>query len=64
LVHLGDDPQWRQQALEGFRMRSQPHLWQPGKFVHPHDACFDAEGNIFVTEWVQGGRVTKLRKVS
>ncbi|MGC6425875.1 MAG: peptidase, partial [Akkermansiaceae bacterium] len=34
-----------------------------GKFVHPHDACFDPEGNIFVAEWVSTGRVTKLRKV-
>ena len=40
------------------------NLWQPGKFVHPHDACFDADGNIFVAEWVVGGRVTKLRKLS
>ena len=34
------------------------------EFLHPHDACFDAEGNIFVAEWVNTGRVTKLRKVS
>jgi hypothetical protein len=34
-----------------------------GKFVCPHSACFDHEGNIFVVEWVEVGRVTKLRKV-
>lgn len=34
-----------------------------GKFVCPHSACFDAAGNIFVVEWVEVGRVTKLRKV-
>ena len=33
------------------------------KFVAPHGACFDHEGNIFVVEWVEVGRVTKLRKV-
>jgi len=33
-------------------------------FVHPHDACFDAEGNIFVAEWVNGGRITKLTRLS
>ena len=35
----------------------------PGKFVAPHGACFDHAGNIFVVEWVEVGRVTKLRKV-
>jgi len=35
----------------------------PGRFLCPHGACFDHEGNIFVAEWVEVGRVTKLRKV-
>jgi hypothetical protein len=35
----------------------------PGKFVCPHAACFDHTGNIFVVEWVEVGRVSKLRKV-
>ena len=34
-----------------------------GKFVCPHGATFDQAGNIFVVEWVEVGRVTKLRKV-
>ena len=34
-----------------------------GKFVCPHGATFDRAGNIFVVEWVEIGRVTKLRKV-
>jgi len=63
IVHLGEDAQWRQQALQGFKMRGQRAKWQPGKFIHPHDACFDQQGNIFVVEWVATGRVTKLRKV-
>lgn len=63
IVHLGDDEAWRKVALEGFKMRGQRAKWQAGKFVHPHDACFDKDGNIFVTEWVNTGRVTKLRKV-
>jgi hypothetical protein len=36
----------------------------PGKFICPHGACFDHDGNIFVVEWVEVGRVTKLRKVA
>jgi hypothetical protein len=36
----------------------------PGQFVNPHGACFDHAGNIFVAEWVEIGRVTKLRKLA
>ncbi len=36
----------------------------PGRFVCPHGACFDHAGNIFVVEWVEVGRVSKLRKVA
>lgn len=64
ITQLGDDEAWRAKVLDGsIGMRAHPELWQPGLFVHPHDACFDAEGNIFVAEWVQTGRVTKLVKV-
>jgi hypothetical protein len=38
-------------------------LFTPGKFVCPHSACFDHDGNIFVVEWVEVGRVTKLQRV-
>ena len=67
ITHLGEDPAWREQVLkDGMKMRQNPkgESWVSGKFLHPHDACFDATGNIFVAEWVQTGRVTKLRKVS
>ncbi len=64
VVHLGDDEAWRESVLaDNFKMRTTPERWRTGRFVHPHDACFDADGNIFVTEWVRGGRVTKLEKV-
>ena len=36
----------------------------PGKFVAPHGATFDHAGNIFVAEWVEIGRFTKLRKIA
>ncbi len=45
-------------------IRAHEELWHDGRFVHPHDACFDAEGNIFVAEWVQSGRVSRLTKIS
>jgi hypothetical protein len=63
VAQLGDDPQWRQKALDGFKMRGTPAEWRAGRFVHPHDACFDHAGNIMVTEWVTTGRVTYLKKV-
>ena len=44
-------------------LRKKPDQWIPGQFVHPHDACFDNEGNIFVAEWVHTGRITKLTRV-
>jgi hypothetical protein len=64
IVHLGDDEAWRKKALAGFKMRQTPEKCEPGKFIHPHDACFDKDGNIFVVEWVQTGRVSFLKKVS
>jgi hypothetical protein len=36
----------------------------PGQFICPHGACFDHDGDIYVVEWVEVGRVTKLRKVA
>lgn len=44
-------------------IRQDESKWLDGKFVHPHDACFDRAGNIYVAEWVKTGRVTKLVKV-
>lgn len=36
----------------------------PGKFIHPHDAIWLANGDILVAEWVPIGRVTLLRAVA
>lgn len=58
IEHLGEGGEdWRKRrtlAREEF---------VPGKFICPHGACFDHDGNIFVVEWVEIGRVTKLRRV-
>jgi len=37
--------------------------FKPGKFVCPHDAAFAADGSIYISEWVDVGRVVKLEKV-
>ena len=59
VAELGDNGPDSWKAL-----RSGPREGFPvGKFVCPHGAAFDHHGNIFVVEWVEVGRVTKLRKV-
>jgi hypothetical protein len=59
ILNLGDDSasNWSET-----RKQSRDHFL-PGKFVCPHGACFDHASNIFVVEWVEVGRVTKLRRV-
>ena len=63
LTTLGDD---RQRILKdkednkGFTIRTDENRWQQGKFVHPHDACFDLNGDLYIVEWVSTGRITKL----
>ena len=67
IVHLGEDPDWRKEVTkDGNKLRRSKggEGWVAGKFLHPHDACFDASGNIFVAEWVDSGRITRLRKLS
>jgi hypothetical protein len=64
IAHLGDDHERIQSDSANWSIRGDESKWLAGKFVHPHDACFDAEGNIYVAEWVARGRVTKLRKLS
>jgi hypothetical protein len=48
----------------GAEIRNRPQDWLPGKFIHPHDACFGADGCIFVAEWVATGRISKLNRLS
>jgi len=67
IVNLGDDAAWRKKVVDSLKskspIRTNPKEWPAGKFVHPHDAAFDAAGNVIVAEWVQGGRITMLKKV-
>jgi hypothetical protein len=57
IAHLGDG--------QNFALRDKPReQFIPGKFIAPHGAIWDHAGNIFVVEWVEVGRVTKLRRVA
>lgn len=60
VARLGEDVK-RVTTQSGIRNDSSK--WLDGKFVHPHDACFDREGNVFVAEWVHSGRISKLTRV-
>jgi len=37
-------------------------LLEPGKFNSPHGMAVDAQGNLYVAEWLIGGRFIKLEK--
>ena len=66
IAYLGTDTkriQQDQRDTGGFSIRTDESKWLSGKFTHPHDACFDKDGNIFVAEWVATGRVSKLRRL-
>lgn len=39
-----------------------PDLLMPGRFNSPHAVATDRNGNIYVAEWIRGGRLTKLAK--
>jgi hypothetical protein len=61
IVHLGDG---LTSNPAGVRTTEDRSKFLPGKFVAPHGAIFDHAGNIFIVEYVEIGRVTKLRKVA
>lgn len=62
-AQLGYDPAWTARVQKE-RLRGKPDAWPVGRFVHPHQARFDRDGNIFVVEWVPVGRVSKLRRLA
>jgi len=60
ITQLGDDS-----TSDYMKTRKEPRdRFTAGKFVCPHGACFDHLGNIYVVEWVEVGRVSRLRKVA
>ena len=48
-----DLPGWPEVARAAIR---------PGGFISPHSVAADADGNLYVVEWIVGGRVTKLAR--
>ncbi|WP_248926212.1 hypothetical protein [Paenibacillus hamazuiensis] len=60
IAHLGEDP-------EAFRQTGWPNLqksyFRPDKFSSPHGICVDSKGDVYVSEWISDGRVTKLKRM-
>ncbi len=59
LAAPGDNPdkeQWAKFPVPLDQMK-------PGVFTSPHGLSFDKDGNLYIQEWNQSGRVTKLKKV-
>jgi hypothetical protein len=41
-----------------------PPALTPGKFNSPHGLAADMDGNLYVAEWLIGGRYTRLARVA
>jgi hypothetical protein len=53
---------WPPAAPEGWPNLAGTEHIRPGVFNSPHGACFAPNGDIYVVEWIIGGRITKLEK--
>ena len=59
VAHLGDNPDKSKRA----RNDVPPEQWKDGEFISPHCANWDSQGNLYVTDWLAAGRITKLARV-
>lgn len=61
VTHLGEDPEARHQA--GWPNLPESY-YRPDKFNAPHRVSVDSRGNLYVAEWIEHGRLTKLTKMA
>ena len=54
-----DRPGWPNALTEDGQAEA-PTLPQPERFNSPHSVAVDSDGNLYVSEWLIGGRYTKL----
>ena len=47
-------------AFTGQVAHAAPKTLEPGVLNSPHTLVADSDGNVYVAEWLIGGRVTKL----
>jgi DNA-binding beta-propeller fold protein YncE len=59
ITHLGDNPDPKKRAQNGVPSSE----WRAGEFIAPHCARWDADGNLYVMDWLAEGRVSKLKRL-
>jgi hypothetical protein len=60
IAHLGDnqDPEKRG------KNPIPPDQWVDGQFISPHCPRWDAQGNLYILEWLSTGRIDKLKRLN
>ena len=58
-AQLGDSGNEKKQATNTIP----PDQFVDGQFIAPHGVSWDAEGNLYVSEWAVAGRLVKLKRV-
>jgi DNA-binding beta-propeller fold protein YncE len=58
ITHLGDNPNEKQRGNNPVP----PEQWVDGIFISPHCVRWDADGNLYVVEWLSSGRINKLKR--
>ncbi|MFC4779500.1 hypothetical protein ACFO9Q_22200 [Paenibacillus sp. GCM10023252] len=61
IAHLGENKEYA--AAKGWPNLAREDV-RPDQFSSPHGICVDRFGSIYVAEWVEYGRVTKLKRLS
>ncbi len=60
ITHLGDNPAvWEKEGWPNLPLSDLPS----DKFVAPHAVCVDSRGDVYVVEWHERGRLTKLQRL-
>lgn len=59
ITHLGDNPDPEKRGKNPIP----PEQWSDGHFISPHCPRWDAQGNLYVLEWLSTGRITKLARL-
>ncbi|MGA0176781.1 MAG: 6-bladed beta-propeller [Chthoniobacterales bacterium] len=60
ISELGDNPVVEQRA----NFQVPPQDWKDGVFTAPHGCAIDYDGNLYIEDWNQWGRITKLVKAA
>lgn len=60
-INLGDTEQTRN--IQGWPNHPKERI-KPGKFNSPHSIAADSSGNLYIVEWISGGRITKLELIT